>query len=164
MLQEPSQLWKGMTPDARALAAEAFWTEREGVEQQLEAMALIARQHNFRVKFVQALPRQKKVRYLIGLPSIPEGLAARLLVSYHLAHQRPLLAAFLEALGIPHEDGLITQDPEGPIPPDRLRAAAGAVEGAFPGEDVALYFGTLLTQDPETWAGLADLTPAGKDA
>jgi hypothetical protein len=153
-----------MTPEKRALAAEAFWAERDGVEQQLEAMALIARQHNFRVKFVQALPRQKKVRYLVGLPSIPDALAARLLVSYHLAHQRPLLAAFLDALGIPHEDGLITQDPEGPIPPDRLRTAAGAVEGAFPGEDVALYFGTLLTQDPATWAGLADLTPAGKDA
>ena len=146
-----------MPAEKRTLAAEAFWAEREGVEQQVEAMALIARQHNFRLKFVQALPRPKKVRYLLALSPMPESLAARLLVSYHLAHQRELLTAFLDALGIEHENGLISKDPEGPVPADRLRDAAASVGSRFPEEDVTLYFATLLTQDPETWAGLEQL-------
>jgi hypothetical protein len=157
MPPDPSFLWKQMPAEKRALAAEAFWAERDGVEQQVEAMALIARQHNFRLKFVQALPRAKKVRYLLALSPMPESLAARLLVSYHLAHQRDMLVAFLEAVGIEHENGLISQDPEGPIPADRLKAAAAALEGRFPADDVALYFATLLTQDPEIWAGLEQI-------
>ena len=157
MTQDPVQLWKAMTPEKRALAAEAFWAERDGLEQQLEAMTLIARHHNFRVKFVQALPREKKVRYLVGLPAIPDALAARLLVSYHLAHQRPMLGAFLDALGIAHEDGLIAEDPEGPIPAERLTQAADSLQQTFPPGDVALYFATLMTQDPETWGALAEL-------
>ena len=153
-----------MSPEKRAHAAEAFWAEREGLEQQLEAMALIARQHNFRVKFVQALPRGRKARYLVGLPGIPDALAARLLVSYHLAQQRAMLGAFLDALGIEHEDGLIAKDPEGPLAPDRLRAAAAVLADAFPPDDVALYFATLLTQDPDTWAGLSELTRSSSSA
>jgi hypothetical protein len=164
MVDEPSQIWKRMSSEKRAQAAEAFWAEREGVEQQLEAMALIARQHNFRLKFVQALPRGRKVRYLVGLPSVPDGLAARLLVSYHLAYQRPMLGAFLDALGIEHENGLIAKDPEGPIPDDRIRAAASTLSDTFPPDDVALYFATLLTQDPDTWGGLGEFARSSSPA
>jgi hypothetical protein len=157
MPQSPVQLWKHLPPEKQTKAAEAFWAEREGVEQQVEAMALIARQHKFRLKFVQALPRPKKVRYLLALSPMPESLAARLLVSYHLAHQRELLAAFLDALGIEHDNGLISKDPEGPLAADRLKAAAASIENRFPADDVALYFATLLTQDPEIWAGLEQI-------
>jgi len=155
---DASQIWKQMTPEKRTKAAEAFWAETDGVEQQLEAMALLARQHNFRVKFVQALPRPKKVRYLSTLAGMPEALAGRLLVSYHLAHQRPMLAAFLDALGLPHEEGLITTDPEAPLAADRVAEAAATLRETYPAEDVDLYFATLLSQDPETWAALASVT------
>ena len=44
-------------PEARRLqAAEAFWKEDDGVEQQVEAMALLARHLKARPKFVQGLP------------------------------------------------------------------------------------------------------------
>jgi hypothetical protein len=151
---DASQIWKQMTPEKRTQAAEAFWAEEDGIEPQIEAMALIARQHNFRVKFVQALPRAKKVRYLATMPGMPEALAGRLLVSYHLAHQRAMLVAFLDALGLAHEDGIITTDPETPLPAERVRAAAAMLRDSYPAEDVQLYFATLLSQDPETWAAL----------
>jgi len=154
MPPSPSELWKQLSTEKKTQAAEAFWAERDGVEQQVEAMALIARQHKFRVKFVQALPRAKKVRYLLAMSPMPESLAARLLVSYHLAHQREMLSAFLDALGVEHQDGVIAKDPDGPIAAERLREAAASIENRFPKEDVVLYFSTLLTQDPETWAAL----------
>ncbi|HXE80711.1 MAG TPA: hypothetical protein VNK41_08185 [Vicinamibacterales bacterium] len=151
---DAAQLWKQMSPEKRTKAAEAFWAEKDALEQQIEAMALIARQHNFRLKFVQSLPREKKVRYLATMRGMPEALAGRLLVSYHLAYHRPMLGAFLDALGIPHEDGLITEDPASPLTVEKVNEAAATLRGTFPAEDVDLYFGTLLSQDPETWAAL----------
>ena len=34
-------------------------------------------------------------------------MAGRALILYHLAEQRPMMGAFLDALGIAHENGLI---------------------------------------------------------
>jgi hypothetical protein len=142
-------------PEAKRLvAAEAFWNDSEGVEQQIEATALVARHLKARPKFVQGLPLARRTRYLATLPGMPEALAARLLVSYHLAAQRPMLATFLDALGLAHDNGLITSDPDGPILVERLTAAADALDQTFAPADVSLYLATLLSQDPDTWGAL----------
>jgi hypothetical protein len=148
-------------PEARRVeAAEAFWKESDGVEQQVEAMALLARHLKARPKFVQGLPVERRAKYLAHYPGMPEVLAARLLVSYHLARQRAMLRTFLDALGIPHEDGLITGDVEGPIARERLDTAVAALAAAYPSGDVSLYLATLLSQDPETWGALAEFPQA----
>ena len=86
---------------------------------------------------------------------MPDLLAARMLVSYHLAHQRPMMSAFLDAIGIAHDNGLITEDPKSPITSEQVSAGLAALQGAYPAEDIQLYFATLLAQDPETWGALA---------
>jgi hypothetical protein len=146
-----------MSEEQHRQAAEAFWTDADGLEQQAEAMALLARQLKARPRFVQSLSTERKARYLAAYPGMPDLLAARLLVSYHLAHQRPLMAAFLDALGIPHEDGLIGDEVAGPIAAERLATAAKSLAGRFPPEDVTRYFATLVAQDPETWNHLEAL-------
>jgi hypothetical protein len=150
------KIWKQMPEARRVLAAEAFWREEDGVEQQVEAMALLAKHLKARPKFVQGLPLERLARYLAHYPGMPDVLAARLLVSYHLAHQRPMLKAFLDAAGIPHEDGLINAELEGAIAKDKLAAGVDALGTAFPQGDVSLYLATLLAQDPDTWGGLAE--------
>jgi hypothetical protein len=86
-------------------------------------------------------------------------VAARLLVAYHLAHQRPMMGTFLDALGIAHEEGLINdEDVEAP-PEEKLAAAANAIGAAYPADDVALYLSTLTWQDPDTWGGLSRHIP-----
>jgi hypothetical protein len=154
--RDPVKIWKQMGEARRLHAAEAFWKEQDGVEQQVEAVALLARHLKARPKFVQGLPVERRARYLAHYPGMPEVLAARLLVSYHLGCQRAMLRAFLDALGIPHEDGLIANEVEGAVSPDRLQAGIAALEASFPPGDVSLYLATLLAQDPDTWGGLAD--------
>ncbi len=88
---------------------------------------------------------------------MPDVLAARLLVSYHLGHQRPMMAAFLDALGIAHDNGLINDELSGAVADDKLKRGAEALASAYPADDVRLYFETLLLQDPDTWGGLASL-------
>ena len=70
-----------------------------------------------------------------------------------------MMGAFLDALGIAHEEGLINdEDVEAPSE-EKLAAAAKAVAAAYPADDVALYLSTLTWQDPDTWGGLRSHIP-----
>jgi hypothetical protein len=153
----PSRLWKRLPLERRETAAELFWSDEQSAEQQVEACAAIATQMKFRAKSVLNLPVDKKTRYLVRLPNVADSVAARALVNYHLGVQRPMMAAFLDALGIAHDDGLISEETVVKPESEKLRAAAADVAGKFPAEDVALYFSTLVSQDPDTWGELAEL-------
>lgn len=155
-----SQLWKQMTDGQRGRAAEAFWKEGQAGAEHAEIVGLLSRRLNFRVKSVLALPLGRKVQYTAGLASVSDGVAGRLLIAYHLAHQRPMMAQFLDALGIPHDDGLIDDDVQPTVDAGKVPAAARALYADHPAEDVRLYLATLLLQDPGTWAGLAEAIDA----
>lgn len=149
----PVQLWKRMTPSQKTAASLAFWSDEEATNDQIQAALLIAQQKKFRPKTVVGLDLDRKARHLASLATLPEAMAARVLVQYHLGTQRPMMAAFLDALGIAHEDGLIKEED---VKPDSSKMAGAVAEigRRFPAEDVDLYLRTLVCQDPETWAGL----------
>jgi hypothetical protein len=151
----PAVLWKQMSEAQKLQAAEAFWREPDSGDQQIEAMVLLAQKLKARPKFVASLPPERKARHLAHFPGMPDVLAARLLVSYHLAHQRPMMAAFLDALGVAHEDGLINDELETAVAPEMLAKGVDALRAAYAEADVRLYFETLLLQDPDTWGGLS---------
>jgi hypothetical protein len=153
----PSRIWKRMAAERRADAADLFWRDEESAEQQVEACASIATHMKFRAKTVLGLPLDKKTVYLVRLPLVSDAVAARALVNYHLERQRPMMGAFLDALGVAHEDGLIKEETVVRPEPERLKAAVEEIAGKFPADDVALYLSTLVSQDPDTWGGLADL-------
>jgi hypothetical protein len=156
-LDTSAKIWKNLPDATRLKAADAFWKEEDGLEQQIEALGLLAKHMKARPKFIAGLSTERRAKYLATYPSMPEPLAARLLVSYHLAHQRPLLRAFLDALGLAHDNGLIAEDQEQALPASKLGPAVAALDEQFPHEDVTVYLSTLLTQDPTTWAELAGL-------
>ncbi len=149
----PARLWKRMTADQRHRAARAFWSDEAAADDHIQAVLLISQQKKFRPKTVIGLDEERKARHLASLPSLPDTLAARALVIYHLAEQRPMMGAFLDALGIAHENGLIQADN---VMPDQAKVApaAAAIAQQYPAEDVSLYLSTLLCQDPETWGAL----------
>jgi hypothetical protein len=153
----PSRIWRRLPVERRTRAAQLFWNDEQSAEQQVEACASIATHMKFRVKTVLGLPVEKKTQYLVRLPNVTDTVAARALVNYHLAEQRPMMAAFLDALGITHEDGLISAETIVKPESDRLRAAAARITDAYPPDDVSLYLSTLVSQDPDTWGELAEL-------
>ena len=160
-IPRPSQLWKMLSPERKLQAADAFWQDENAAAEQAEAIAAIAQRIKFRLKSVQALPREKKARYLLSRAGVSEIVAARLLVAFHLQHQRPMMITFLDALGIPHEDGLIADDDLKAPAPERLAEAARSLAAAYPAEQVSLYLATLIWQDPETWGPLASVPEIG---
>jgi hypothetical protein len=156
----PSRLWKNMTPERRFEAAELFWADEQSTEQQVEAIGALAQHMKFRTKSVVGLPLDRKAKYLATLPNVSDTIAARALINYHLSKQRPMMGAFLDALGITHEDGLIADEEIKAPDVEKLKAAAAELASKYPAEDVSIYFSTLVSQDPETWGGLASLTSA----
>jgi hypothetical protein len=163
----PSQLWKQLSADKKLQAADAFWRDENAAVEQAEAVGAIAQRIKFRIKSVVAMPGDKKARHLVSLPGVSELLAARLLVAYHLAHQRPMMGAFLSAVGIAHEDGLIADEELQPPDPGLLKAAAKTLAESYPAEDVALYLSTLTWQDPDTWGALVaapEIRPASSSS
>ena len=160
-IPRPSQLWKTLSPERKLEAADAFWQDENAAAEQAEAIATIAQRIKFRLKSVQALPREKKSRHLTSLAGVSEIVAARLLVAYHLQRKRPMMASFLDALGIPHEDGLIADGDLEPPTPERLAEAARTLSDSYPPEDVSLYLATLIWQDPDTWGPLAHVPQMG---
>jgi hypothetical protein len=153
----PSRIWKQMPPERRRAAARAFWDDEESAEQHVEAILAIARQIRFRPKSVQALPAERRAGYLAGLAQVSDAIASRALVAYHLAMQRPMMGAFLDSIGIAHDDGVIADETVTAPPAARLAAAARELAGRYPPADVSVYLSTLLAQDPDVWGALAGL-------
>ncbi len=156
-------MWKQLSAERRLQAAEAFWSDRNASVEHAEAIVAIAQRIKFRPKSVISLPVEKKARHLLAVGAVSELVAARLLVAYHLAHQRPMMGAFLDALGIAHEEGLINEENVDAPSPERLAEAVKTLGAAYPAGDVELYLSTLMWQDPETWGELRPLVAAAAD-
>lgn len=153
-------LWKDLGPERRLAAARAFYQDAALKDFHNAANTLIARHKNFRPPFVKRLPEEKRASYLAILP-IPQDFISQLLVSYHFAHQRPMMSEFLNALNISNKDGLIDEDIEVTAPDaELLRQAAERLRSTHAADDANIYFTTLAVQNPEVWGGLAAQLPA----
>jgi hypothetical protein len=158
----PSEIWKNLPPATRVDVAEAFWRDDQSQDievQHAEVVIALARRLNFRPKSLQALPVERRAKQLAQLEDVSDAVATRALIAFHFRSRRPLMAAFLDALGIAHDQGLITADEVAPPAKDKLVAAAQALKGGFPDEDVALYLRTLSALDGETWGQLDGVWP-----
>ena len=154
----PTQLWLALEPEVRLASARSLYAHDWGDSPtKREADATIMSAMRFREQAVRQLPIERRVQYLAKVRP-GDSLASSLLLALHLQERRPMLAAFLDALGIPHEDGLISEDHE-TAPPEaaKLEKAAEALREHFPAEDVAIYLASLYLLYRETWKGVRHL-------
>jgi hypothetical protein len=153
----PSALWKELPADKRLVAATAFWNDEHGMEQQVEVIVTLARKLNFRPKSLQTLPLERRAKLLAGQNDVSDAVASRALIAYHLEAERPMMAAFLDALGIAHDNGLITAEDVAAPDTATLTRGVQAIKTAFPHDAVRVYLHTLVLLDGDTWAGLDGL-------
>jgi hypothetical protein len=97
----------------------------------LKPLRALAGHMKFRPKSVISLPLDKKVKYLVTLPTVSDTIAARALVNYHLDHQRAMMGAFLDLLGIAHENGLINEENVTKPDAEKLKKAAAELAVSF---------------------------------
>jgi hypothetical protein len=149
------RLWKALTPEERSAAIAAALADDENGWVKTTTRGAIAGALRFRPQTVATWPRQKLISEAARLPLDDAQLLSAFLVDLHLGTRRPMMVAFLDAVGVKHEEGRIDTESAGPIevPTEKLHGAADALAEQFPVDDVATYFLTLLLQDAETWGG-----------
>ena len=152
----PARLWPALDEPVRRLAIRAMYGDDPDLR--VQADQALADALRFRPAGVRKLPLDKRVDYFVRRVRPDNTLASTLLTTLHLAHRRTLLTAFLDALDVPNDDGLIPPDHEPePISADRLAPAVETVRARFDAADVDLYLATLLALDPDVWGGLKPL-------
>ena len=135
-------------------AATHFW--REPPEDVLgAALSAVIKARHVRPQVARALPPEEQARALAAVLDPGEPLAAALLVALHLGERRPVLATFLDAAGLAHDNGILREADElQPLPEAAARQGVRALVTAYPREQVETYLNTLWLQDPERWGAL----------
>jgi hypothetical protein len=153
-----TRLWKKLLREERLAAAAAFWKDTPA-EVGWSALSAIIKVRKLRPQVARSLPLEERAQALASVLEPGETVAASLLVALHLSSRRPMLGAFLDALCLAHEEGVLKEEAESQGPPGEpaLREAAAKLRASFPEGQVAAYFNTLWLQDPDRWAGLASL-------
>jgi transposase-like protein len=151
------RLWKRLTPQERLEAGLQFWKEPPS-EAAGSALGAIVQARRMRPQAARSLPEEQKARALAQVLDPGETVAAALVVALHLGSRRTMLAAFLDALSIPHDDGILKEEAVS-LPPaseEQARAAVRGLAARFPTHEVEVYLNALWLQDPERWGVLED--------
>jgi hypothetical protein len=160
------RLWKAITPEERAQGITAALDDDENGWVKATTRSAVAGALKFRPQTVATWPRAKLVSEAARLQLDDAQLLSAYLVDLHLGHRRPMMAAFLDSLGIVNDEGRIDSETTevGPQEEERVRRAADALAGTFPPDEVVTYFLTLLLQDATVWHGLVEwLETAGRE-
>jgi hypothetical protein len=155
----PSQLWASLEPEVRLAAARSLYSHDWGeAPTRREADFAIMQGMRFRESAVRQLPVDRRAQYVARSIRPTDSLAGSMLLALHLEQRRAMLSAFLDALKIPHADGLIDEDHDMKPPSSSgLAKAVKSLSERFPPDEVELYLATLYVLDRVTWAGLAPL-------
>ncbi len=152
----PSSVWSALDPDTRRLAGRAVYLRGwDDGSARAEIDAAICDAIRFRPLMVRRMPVDKRVDHLLRSVRPDDDVASTLLLALHMVHRRGMLCVFLDELGIPHEQGLIEDEPE---PPDdaRLGETVRRLYEEFSRDEVDVYLATLLASDERVWGGLRD--------
>jgi hypothetical protein len=148
------RLWQRLDQDTRVLAATSFYQhdfEDDGATH-ARADVKIATALNFRPVAVRKLPAERRARSIALASRLDPDLVSSILAAFHFEARREMMVSFLDALGIPHEDGVISSEHEDlVIDADRLKPAIDGLFAKYPAREVELYLGTLYVADREHW-------------
>jgi len=137
--------------DRRRRIGAAFWKHADAQSRAI-ATAQLAKAVHFREESLRKLSADKRGEMLAnraGAHEFEEALAAALM-HYHTHEQREMLAAFLDAWKIPHENGSIETDEYKAPTTDEVRDAVTALS-QFDRRDVAIYLATAGLLMGEEW-------------
>ena len=143
----------------------AFWKHGEAPSR-AAATAQLAKTLHFREETIRKMPPEKKAELLasrVGMPEFEEVMEMALM-HYHTHNAGTMLAAFLDAWGIPHKNGEIEVDEYTPPTADAVRKAVEQLT-QFDRRDVAIYLAAagLLMGDAwreGVWPVVDELAPA----
>lgn len=146
-------VWEGLDAETRQLALQAAIADDPAVLPALRAQ--LAGLPGLRPATVQKWSARECVANALRRRALNPVLMEAALAQLHLQHREAMLGAFLDELGLPHENGLLTEEFSGDVGSNEtVRRAAEKLSRDFETDAVVTYFLTLLAIDPALWAGL----------
>jgi len=118
-------------------------------------LGAVAEARKLRPIFLERQPRPQRHAAMLATLSKPalEMVTASLVRTWLLKKYKGLLVDFLDALGIPHKDGVVEELPE-TMADDKLSAAVDVVLGKYPPEVVAVYLNAFNDINDVEWPNL----------
>src|SRR5262245_43729374 len=110
--QTATRLWKRMGREERLAAARHFFVQPPP-EVFGSAVAALVKARHLRPQVARAMPAEEQARALAAVADPGESVASSLVVALHLGERREILKTFLDAAGLPHEEGLLKEDDDG---------------------------------------------------
>ncbi|MBK5256930.1 MAG: hypothetical protein JJE39_12930 [Vicinamibacteria bacterium] len=150
-----NRLWKTLSPEERNLAATELVKDPTPLIR-ASVIAVVAEARKMRAVAVRKLQADVQARIIATVRDPGEVLASSLLVALHLGPRKPMLVAFLDALGLPHEDGILKDEATEPIALGELKKGCAALASEPPAA-IRTYLNTLWLQDPGRWAHAKDI-------
>lgn len=121
-------------------------------------MAAVAEAKRVRPIFLERQPRAERHASMVSALSKPnlETAAAALIRAWLVQKQTPMLIAFLDALAIKHEKGVVEDLPSA-VEDAKLKVAVETLLGKFPHETVAVYLNAFNDMNAAGWPNLKAL-------
>ena len=146
-----------LSDDEQRQAAAAVWKNADAPSRQPLEVAL-AKQLKFRTKVVRHLAAEKVAGRLARLiKDLPEPVAFQYLFHLHMEDRRELMGEFLDAVGLPHEDGVLDLPDDAGAPDGGVIAEAAKALLDKHGRPALIYLATLWVADKEFWSGLSEV-------
>jgi hypothetical protein len=121
-------------------------------------LAAVAESNHVRPAFLERKPRPQRHAEMIsalGRPRMDEA-AASLLRGWLVKSQTALLTDFLDALGIPHDNGVVEEFPAN-VDDAKLKAAVDGLLAKHPTDRVAVYLNAINATSGVQWPHLEAL-------
>jgi len=157
-------IWSGMSDETAASVLGDV--KREAPDVYREALAKAAAAFRMRPEALrqQPLSRQAATIRRALTQVTQQDLGAHMLIDWLGKTQRPMLAQFLDELGIVHEDGMVKEG-VGPEPePTTLEAAIANLRSSFPPEKVRIYLQAFSAITADEWVRLPEMIDAPRTA
>ena len=118
-------------------------------------LSAVAEARRLRPVFLERQPRAQQhamILTTLARPSL-EAVTGNLIRTWLLKKHKQMLVDFLDALGIPHEEGVV-EDLPATMDDAKVRAAVEGLLAKYPPEAVAVYLHAFNEMNAVTWPSL----------
>ena len=126
-------------------------------------LSAVAQARHVRPVFLERQPRAQCHAAMISTLSRPalEAAAAALVRVWLVKKQRAMLVDFLNALGLPNNEGVVDDLPA-TMDDARLKSAIDTLLARYPGEAVAVYLNAFNDMNEANWTNLKTMLESDK--
>lgn len=150
----PLAVWDLMTDDEKKAAAAALWHNADR-ESRMAVEMLVAKEMKFRPQSVRRLSVERVAPRLVRMASeLPETVLFQFLFHLHMAERRELMIEYLDAVGLPHNEGVLDLGEDDAAPTEEAAAGPARELITAHGHAALVYLATLAVADSDFWAGM----------